>query len=76
MLAAWKWRRSPASRKEQVMGTPSILCGLTAMLEARCEPDSLAACVEEKMAGPPQEASMCSQRLWRLQTSEMGAKGS
>ena len=64
---------SAPSKKEHVTGTPIILCGFTAMESARWLPASLGAWVDEKIAGPPYVASICSQRLWVLQMLARGA---
>lgn len=38
LVARWKRRQSPVSKKLQVTGTPNILCGLTVKLSARWAP--------------------------------------
>lgn len=67
---------SAPSRKEQVTGTPIILCGFMPMESARWLPESLCACVEENMTGPPHEASMCSHMLCDLQMVARDSMGS
>ena len=59
-----------------MIGTPIILCGLMAMELARWLPFNLCLWVGEKIAGPPQEASICSHMLCSLQIFESAGIGS
>lgn len=58
MFEAWNCLRSAASRKEHVIGAPIILCGFIAIESASSLPFSLILCLDEKIAGPPHEASV------------------